>query len=385
MMFDKNIIEKFRTIETPFYYYDLDILEKNLQVLREISTKLNYQVHYALKANFNRPILQLISKYGFGADCVSGNEIKRALENDFHPEKIVFAGVGKTDKEILFALQHNIQCINCESVEELEVINGIAKKEGLHARIALRINPDLEANTHHYITTGKKDNKFGINLSELKNLPAILSDHSHIELIGLHTHIGSQISDLPVFKNLALRINEILQNFDQKGIKFKHINLGGGLAVDYQNPIQNQIPEYEKYFNIFKDNLNLKPDQVIHFELGRSLVAQCGYLISRVLYVKKGFNSEFVVIDAGMTELIRPALYSAYHKIINLTSEGSSRKYDVVGPVCESADFLGKNVLLPETRRHDLLAILSAGAYAEVMASRYNLRDIARAIYSNNL
>jgi len=222
-------------------------------------------------------------------------------------------------------------------------------------------------------------------LAELEKLPVLLSNLKHIELIGLHTHIGSQISDMQVFENLAFRINEILNNFDQKGINFKHINLGGGLAVDYKSPDDNLIPDYENYFNIFQDNLTLNPDQVIHFELGRSLVAQCGFLISRVLYVKKGFNTEFLVIDAGMTELIRPALYGAYHKIIQLSSEGSTRKYDVVGPVCESADFLGKSVLLPETRRHDLLAILSAGAYAEVMASRYNLRDIARAIYSNNL
>jgi diaminopimelate decarboxylase len=384
-MFDKHIVEKFKTIETPFYYYDLDILEKNLQNLRQISNSYNYQVHYALKANFNRPILQLIAKYGFGADCVSGNEIKQALKNHFTPEKIVFAGVGKTDKEILFALKESIQCINCESVEELGVINGIAKNAGLRARIALRVNPDLEANTHHYITTGKKDNKFGINLSELENLAEILSLYGHIKLIGLHTHIGSQISDMKIFENLALKINKILQSFDRKGIKFEHINLGGGLSVDYQNPIEYQLPNYEEYFKIFQHHLQLDSDQAIHFELGRSLVAQCGSLISRVLYVKKGFDTKFVVIDAGMTELIRPALYNAYHKIINLTSTGNPEKYDVVGPVCESADFLGKNVMLPDTRRHDLLAILSTGAYAEVMASRYNLRDIAEAIYSNNL
>jgi len=383
-MFNSTIIEKFKSIETPFYYYDLEILEKNLQILRQLSNRYNYQIHYALKANFNRPILELIAKYGFGADCVSGNEIKQALENHFTPEKIVFAGVGKTDKEILFALKENIQCINCESVEELGVINGIAKSEGIKARIALRINPDLEANTHHYITTGKKDNKFGINLSELDNLSRLHSQFSHIDLIGLHTHIGSQISDMQIFENLARRINEILHDFDQKGIKFKHINLGGGLGIDYQNPDQNQIPEYKEYFTTFKSNLILQPDQMTHFELGRSLVAQCGFLISRVLYVKKGLNTEFVIIDAGMTELIRPALYNAYHKIINLTSQGAPKEYDVVGPVCESADFLGKKVMLPETRRHDLLAILSAGAYAEVMASRYNLREIAKAVYSNN-
>jgi diaminopimelate decarboxylase len=384
-MFDKNLVDKFQNIETPFYFYDLDILENNLNILQEESNRYNYKIHYALKANFNPPILELISRYGFGADCVSGNEIKQALDNNFNHQQIVFAGVGKTDKEISFALQNNIQCINCESLEEMRVINKIAKNEGLKARIAIRINPDLEANTHHYITTGKKDNKFGINFTDLHNLPDILATLTHIDLIGLHTHIGSQISDMQIFEKLAVKINDILNYFNQMGIKFDHINLGGGLSIDYQHPIQNVIPDYAEYFRLFHDNLNLESGQLIHFELGRSLVAQCGFLISRVLYVKRGYNTEFVVIDAGMTELIRPALYNAYHKIVNLSSDKPERKYDVVGPVCESSDFLGKNVLLPETRRHDLLAILSAGAYAEVMASRYNLRDKAGAIYSNKL
>jgi len=268
---------------------------------------------------------------------------------------------------------------------ELDVINELAQKVNLQARVALRINPDLEANTHHYITTGKKDNKFGINLGELENLGDRLSGYTHIQLIGLHTHIGSQIRDLQVFKHLAIRLNEIRDGFQRRGITFSHLNLGGGLGIDYENPEKNIMPDYQNYFKIFHETLKPLPDQQIHFELGRAIVASSGSLISRVLYVKKGFEVEFAIMDAGMTELIRPALYQAYHKIINLTSNGPLQKYDVVGPVCESSDFLGKNVMLPETHRHDLLAILSTGAYAEVMASRYNLRDFAPAVYSWDL
>jgi len=385
MIFRQKVVSQFKSMNTPFYYYDLEMLEQNLATLQKISGQYGYHIHYALKANANPPILELVSKYGFGADCVSGNEIKRALDSHFPAEKIVFAGVGKTDRELTFAIKNQIQCINCESLVELEVVNKLAQKEGIQARVAIRINPDLEANTHHYITTGKKDNKFGINLTELENLDKILTRYKHLKLIGLHTHIGSQISDLRVFRHLAERISEIVDRFSQQGISFSHLNLGGGLGIDYENPEQNSMPDYQNYFRIYHETLKPKTGQQIHFELGRAIVAPCGSLISRVLYIKKGFETEFAIVDAGMTELIRPALYNAYHKIINLSSTGPLHKYDVVGPVCESSDFLGKNVILPETRRHDLLAILSAGAYAEVMASRYNLRDPAPAVYSRDL
>jgi diaminopimelate decarboxylase len=382
-MFDTKVIEKFKSIKTPFYYYDLDLLEENLQVLKRISSEYNYLIHYALKANVNGPILEKISGYGLGADCVSGNEIKRALDYKFPQQKIVFAGVGKTDKELKLALRNNIQCINCESLQELEVINQLARKARYRARLALRINPDLEANTHRYITTGRKDNKFGITFEELANIAEILINYTNIQLVGLHAHIGSQITDMNVFRNLALRLNDIQDWFRQKGIIFTDLNLGGGLGVDYQNPDQNPIPDYSLYFQMFKQNLKTITDQQVHFELGRAIVAQCGSLISRVLYVKGAGADKFVVLDAGMTELIRPALYSAYHKIENLTSTGAPHTYDVVGPVCESSDFLGKKVELPQTKRGDLLAIRTTGAYAQVMASHYNLRDFAKAVYSD--
>ena len=375
-MFNSQIIEKFKNLPTPFYYYDLGLLEENLQTLDRISSSFGYKVHYALKANANDRILKLIYGYGFGADCVSGNEVKKALDIGFPKNKIVFAGVGKTDEEINLALENEIQCINIESIQEMEVINNLAEKFNRIVPIALRINPDLDAHTHHYITTGLEENKFGVYQHDLDGALDNLSSFKYLQLIGLHFHIGSQISDLNVFKNLCLKVNEIQGRVEIRGIKLEHLNLGGGLGVDYQNPDNNLISDFHNY---------LKPleNQSVHFELGRSIVAQCGSLISRVLYVKKGIKTRFAVLDAGMTELIRPALYSAFHKIENLTGAGENQKYDIVGPVCETADFFGKGVELPEVKRGDLIAIRTTGAYGQVMASHYNLRDFADVVYSD--
>ncbi|MBN2366100.1 MAG: diaminopimelate decarboxylase [Calditrichaeota bacterium] len=384
-MFSQSLIKKFESLETPFYYYDMEILENNLKCLKKITSELGYHVHYALKANANPPVLTRIADFGFGADCVSGNEILRALECGFSPEKIVLAGVGKKDSEIALALKHNILCINCESIQELQIINKLASRQQKTAPVALRVNPDLEAGTHRYITTGLNENKFGINFKDLESVSGMLSELNHIRIIGLHTHIGSQILNLEVFRNLALRINDIQNWFQERNITFEHLNLGGGLGVNYQNPDENILPDYQKYFELISSNLNARDRQQVHFELGRSMVAQCGALISRVLYVKKGLNRKFAIIDAGMTELIRPALYNAYHKIENLTSSGPLEMYDVVGPVCESSDFLGKKIALKGVRRGDILAIRTTGAYAEVMSSGYNLRDRAPAIYSDQL
>ncbi|MGV3588157.1 MAG: diaminopimelate decarboxylase, partial [Adhaeribacter sp.] len=294
---------------------------------------------------------------------------------------IVFAGVGKSDAEINFALQHNIFCFNCESSQELEVINELAGKQGKVARIALRINPNVDANTHKYITTGLEENKFGINMWELEDVLALLQNCENLELIGTHFHIGSQITDLTVFKNLCNRVNEIQQWFISRNIRLPHLNVGGGLGVDYYHPDESPISDFESYFAIFNEHLEVQPGQQVHFELGRALVAQCGSLISRVLYVKKGLTTNFAILDAGMTELLRPMLYQAYHKIENLTSQGPEVKYNVVGPICESTDCFAKDVFLPETKRNDFVAIRTAGAYAEVMSSEYNLRDKAKAVY----
>lgn len=384
-MFNSQLIEKFKKYPTPLYYYDLGLLRENLKALKDISSSLGYKIHYALKANVDERILKLICDSRFGADCVSGNEVKKALQMGFPKNEIVFAGVGKTDKEILLALENEIHSLNCESLQELEVVNSLAQQMGKLAPVSLRLNPGLDARTHQYITTGLQENKFGIGQVDFEAAINNLDRFKHIKLIGLHFHIGSQITDFEVFKDLCLKVNEIQEMLEQKDIRLPHLNLGGGLGVDYHHPDEKPIPDYDSYFRVFKNNLNRLPWQNVHFELGRSIVAQCGTLISRVIYIKKGINTQFAILDSGMTELIRPALYQGYHKIENLTSSKGSQKYDVVGPVCESADFFGKGVTLPETQRGDLIAIRSVGAYGQVMSSRYNLRDPAKVLYSDSL
>jgi diaminopimelate decarboxylase len=383
-MFTQHHTELFNTLETPFYYYDKALLRKTIEAIRQAAPP-SYHIHYALKANAHPTLLNLIREAGFGADCVSGNEVKRAIECGFTPEQIVFAGVGKSDREINYGLEHSIFCFNAESIAELRVLNELAAARSTRANVALRINPNVDAYTHKYITTGLEENKFGINPYEFDAVLSELSTLPHLDFKGLHFHIGSQIQDLTAFKNLCLRVNEINKWFIQKGLVAEHINLGGGLGINYKEPDTQAIVDFKSYFSIFERFLALQPGQNIHFELGRSIIAQCGSLISRVLYIKNGINVNFAILDAGMTELIRPALYQAYHKIENIsrkTSSATSKKYDVVGPICESSDCFGKAVELPETFRGDLIAIRSAGAYGEVMSNRYNLRDEVRSVVS---
>lgn len=385
-MFSPDTINRFESAQTPFYYYDLQLLKQTLNACSEAAGKYGFQVHYAMKANFNQRILEIIKDAGLGADCVSGNEVNKAIETGFSPDKVVFAGVGKSDREITEALNHEIFCFNAESVQELEVINTLAAKLGKRARIALRINPNVDAHTHHNITTGLEENKFGINQWELPACAEVLSRSANLWLEGIHFHVGSQITDLNVFKSLCIKVNEIKAWFEERGFNLNSLNVGGGLGIDYYQPDENAIVDFTKYFEIFNQFLERKQAQTVHFELGRALVAQCGNLISRVLYVKKGIKKNFLILDAGMTELMRPALYQAYHKIENITGRhNASRpviKYDVVGPICESTDCFGKEVELAESERGDLIAIRSAGAYGEVMASGYNLRDRVGSLYS---
>lgn len=368
-------------VQTPYYFYDTGLLDYTLDIVQQAALPCNYRVHYAVKANANPVLLRHISHRGLGADCVSGNEIRRALECGFAASDIVYAGVGKTDREIEYALRQGIYCFNCESLPEIEVIDGIAGRLGMKARIALRVNPNVDAHTHHYITTGIEENKFGIYLYDLRRVIAESLRLAHVELLGLHFHIGSQITDMTVFRGLCLRVNEILEGIRERGVNFSYINFGGGFGIDYQEPDEHPCADFKAYFNTFAEFFQPTPHLQVHFELGRSIVAQCGSLISTVLYVKEGKKRKFVVLDAGMNDLLRPALYQAYHKIENVTSRLPEEKYDVVGPVCESADCFGKDVTLPATRRGDMIAIRSCGAYGEAMASRYNLRDLAPAVY----
>ena len=375
--------EKFRQIETPFYYYDLDILRSTLEVIRKESEFSGFIVHYAIKANPNPRLLRIIASYGFGADCVSYNEIVAAIEAGFKPSEIVFAGVGKTDKEISGALKADIFCFNCESIPEIEVINELAAKQNKIARIALRINPYIEAHTHKYITTAIEESKFGINTWELEDVVKRLSTLKNIKLSGMHFHVGSQITRMSVFQSLCARVNELQEWFRERNFELSVINVGGGLGIDYENPEKN--PGFPEYFSLLNEFIDIKQGQKIHIEPGRAIVGQCGSLISKVLFIKNGSNTLFAIIDASMTELIRPALYQAKHKIENLTSKGNILHYDVVGPVCESSDTFGKLIELPETKRGDIIAIRSAGAYGEAMSSRYNLRDLPKSVFSDDL
>lgn len=378
-------VEKLKGIETPFYYYDMELLKKTLKIVKEEIKKYGFQQHYAVKANANRRILELIASEGLGVDCVSGNEIKAAVNAGFPASKIVFAGVGKTDKEINLALDLNIFSFNVESFPELEVINELAAKKGKVAQIALRINPDVDAHTHEYITTGLNENKFGFAMNILGEVIERLKSLKNIKLIGIHFHIGSQIEEFTPFAALCKRINELQDFFAEKEITLEHINVGGGLGIDYENPNANPIPDFEGYFETFHKNLELRDGQIVHFELGRAIVAQSGALVTRTVYVKEGENKSFVIVDAGMTDLIRPALYQAYHKVENISSNLQVKKYDVVGPICESSDVFVKDYELNETQRGDILVLRSAGAYGEIMASQYNCRDLPKAYYSDKI
>ena len=378
-------IERFEHLTTPFYYYDIDLLRKTLETVKNESGKYGYHVHYAIKANANPRILQLIAASGLGADCVSGGEIKAALEAGFPADRIVFAGVGKADWEINLALDNDIFCFNVESSAELEVLNELAAARGKVASIALRINPEVDAHTHAKITTGMKENKFGINLSQLPAVFDSLPLLKHVRLIGLHSHIGSQITDLTAFGNLAIRFNEIQDELEKRGIIVKQLNFGGGLGLNYYHPNHMPVAAFESYFSMFNQMLELWEGQEVHFEPGRSIVAQCGSLISRVLYVKVGETKQFAVLDAGMTDLIRPAMYDAYHRIENISNDQPDVIYDVVGPICESSDVFGKEIALNRCHRNDFIAIRSAGAYGEAMASQYNCRKLPSAYYSDML
>ncbi|MCR5709001.1 MAG: diaminopimelate decarboxylase [Bacteroidales bacterium] len=384
-MISKEQIEAFGGIETPFYFYDLDLLRRTLDIYRSQLDKYGYNAHYALKANAEDRILETIRDYGLGADCVSGNEVRLAVRKGFDPKKIVYAGVGKSDKEIKAALRAGIFSFNCESVPEIRIINDLAAGLGRKARISIRINPDIDAHTHKYISTGLKENKFGISPWAFQDVASLLQECRNVELIGLHVHVGSQITELPVFALTCRRVEELQQWFIQHDIPIRNLNLGGGLGIDYKNPAEHPVASFEEYFETIHRNLVVRPGQQVHFEPGRALVAQCGHLISRVLYVKVGREKKFAILDAGMNDLIRPALYQAWHDIENLTSKGRRMRYDVVGPVCESSDCWGQKRMLNTCRRGDIVAIHSAGAYGQVMAMRYNQRDLAKTVYSDDL
>lgn len=379
-------VAKFRELQTPFYYYDTKVLRDTLACInKEIARYEHFDVHYAMKANVNPKVLSVIRESGLGADCVSGGEVRVAIKAGFPASKVVFAGVGKADWEINLALDYDIFCFNVESVPELEVIDELAAAKGKVANVAFRINPNVGAHTHANITTGLAENKFGISMEDMDKVIDLAHEMKHVRFIGLHFHIGSQILDMGDFVALCNRVNELQDKIEARHIRIEHVNVGGGLGIDYSHPNRQAIPDFGKYFKTYHDHLRLRSYQTLHFELGRSVVGQCGSLISKVLYVKQGTNKQFVILDAGMTDLIRPALYQAYHKIENITSDEAMQTYDVVGPICESSDVFGKAIDLNGVRRGDLIALRSAGAYGEIMASGYNCRELPEGYTSDEL
>lgn len=379
-------VNKFRELETPFYYYDVNVLRETLSCINKEAGKYNnFCVHYAVKANANHKVLTIIRKSGLGADCVSGGEIRAAIKAGFPTNKIVYAGVGKTDWEINLGLDYDIFCFNVESVPELEIINELASAKGKTARVAFRINPNVGAHTHANITTGLAENKFGISMEDMDKVIDMAGTLPHVKFVGLHFHIGSQILDMGDFVALCNRVNELQEKLYARQIIVEHINVGGGLGIDYAHPNRQAIPNFTEYFATYHKHLKLRPQQTLHFELGRAVVGQCGSLISKVIYVKQGANKQFAILDAGMTDLIRPALYQAYHKIENITSEEPMETYDVVGPICESSDVFGKAIDLNKAHRGDLFALRSAGAYGEIMASAYNCRALPKGYTSEEL
>ena len=379
-------IDKFQEIQTPFYYYDTAVLRKTLKTINEEAGKHeNFEVHYAVKANANPKVLNIICQAGLGADCVSGGEIQAATNAGFPASKIVYAGVGTSDWEINLGLEKGIFCFNVESIPELEVINELAEKQGKVAQVCFRINPNVGAHTHANITTGLAENKFGIAMEDMENVIEEAAQMKNIKFLGLHFHIGSQILDMGDFEALCNRINELQDQLESHHIIVKNINVGGGLGIDYNHPNRVPIPDFKAYFDTYAKFLKLREGQKLHFELGRAVVGQMGSLITKVLYVKQGTAKQFAIVDAGMTDLIRPALYQAYHKIENISSNEPEETYDVVGPICESSDVFAKAIDINKTHRGDLIALRSAGAYGEIMASQYNCRQLPKGYITEDL
>ena len=379
-------IYKFQEIQTPFYYYDTAVLRQTLKTINEEAGKHDgFEVHYAVKANANPKVLNIICQAGLGADCVSGGEIQACINAGFPAGKIVYAGVGKSDWEINLGLEKGIFCFNVESIPELEVINELAEKQNKIAQVCFRINPDVGAHTHANITTGLAENKFGIAMRDMESVIEEAARMKHIQFIGLHFHIGSQILDMGDFEALCNRINELQDQLESHHIVVKNINVGGGLGIEYNHPNRVPIPDFKSYFDTYAKHLKLRDGQKLHFELGRAVVGQMGSLITKTLYIKQGAVKQFAIVDAGMTDLIRPALYQAFHKIENISSDEPVETYDVVGPICESSDVFAKSVDLNKTHRGDLIALRSAGAYGEIMASQYNCRQLPKGYITEEL
>lgn len=364
-----------KTVPTPFIIYSKAEVEQNCKSVLKAGAHANYTACYALKANYNPKLLKLIAQNGLGADIVSGGELYFAEKAGFTKDKIVFAGVGKTDLELEEAIKKEVHSINVESPAELETINKIAQKLNKTQRIAIRINPDIDAKTHEYISTGLHKNKFGISTEAAFDLYLHSTGLKHVNADGIHVHIGSQITEGSAFLDTAAFLKEFVNRLAQKGITITYLDLGGGIGINYQTALTAEkssmletiLPAYIKAF----DGMDLK----LYVELGRSIIGNAGALISKVILRKATPLKKFIIVDAAMNNLIRPCLYQAHHQIVPLQKNKHTQiKADIVGPICESSDFLAKDYEIEDMPAESYIAVGSAGAYAQSIASNYNLR-----------
>jgi diaminopimelate decarboxylase len=364
-------------VGTPFYCYSTATLERHYQVFAGAFADVAALVCYAMKANSNQAVIKTLARLGAGADVVSGGELKRARLAGIAPDKIMFSGIGKTAEELALAFEEGILCINVESEPELELLSSIAASKGRPAPISVRVNPDIDARTHHKIATGKAENKFGIPISRAREVYAHAAKLPGIKVAGVDMHIGSQITELDPFGNAFTLLAEFVRTLRADGHTISHIDLGGGLGIPYRD--DNEPPPHPEAYAAVVKRATRDLDCRLIFEPGRLIVGNAGILVTRVLFVKHGEAKNFVVVDAAMNDLIRPTLYDAHHEIRPVTepAAGARRlRADVVGPVCESGDFLGLDRDLPEPKPGDLLAVMSAGAYGAVQAGTYNTRAL---------
>ena len=359
-------------VGTPCYIYSHQTLIRHFHAFDQAFNAIPHIVAFAMKSNSNLTVLRLLAKEGSGADIVSGGELFRALAAGMAPNKIVFAGVGKSKEEIQYALESDILMFNVESPGELQQINEVAGSMGLRAKVALRINPDIDPQTHPYISTGLKKSKFGIGADRALEEFDAAGNLPHIEVVGVHSHIGSQLTQVTPFVDALKKAIALIQTLQAKGVNIQYLNIGGGLGITYSDETPPHPKQLAEAISPLLQSVSCK----IIMEPGRSIVGNAGILVTKVLYNKEGADKHFVIVDAAMNDLLRPSLYDAHHDIqpVILTESSVVDTVDVVGPICESGDFLAKDRKLPKSQPGDLLAVMSAGAYGFTMASNYNSR-----------
>jgi diaminopimelate decarboxylase len=374
------------TTKTPYYLYDFQILNETLNALQRATVKYGVIPHYAVKANCESEILSTIAARGVGADCVSIYEVRAALACGFKVDGLVFSGAGKRPDEIREAIELGIGCLNIESLQELFLAGKIAAELRIPVRFSLRITPDAEVETHEYLTTGRSFNKFGLLEDEIDEAITYIKTAAFLRFTGIHLHAGSQIRSTNTFRNLSAVMQRFNELFIKRGLVPVMLNLGGGWGINYDEPDVELIPDFDAWFSALNENIKLMPGQKIHVEPGRSVVAQCGSLVTEVLYTKERGGKIFAIVDAGMTELLRPALYGSKHKVHlqDNCDDTEEALYDVVGPICESSDVFAQALRLPVLEPGTRLVIRSVGAYGQTMSSRYNMRPEAPVVFINH-